>query len=76
MNMKEDTLDKKLTIQTLFDDTLNKNDIHVVKRQYEKDGKMKYSSHYTVDKIRMFYYNIKLLLEKNTCTDFDTSVYD
>ena len=71
-----DILDKKLTIQTLFEDTIDINDIHVVKRQYEKDGKMKYSSHYTVDKIRMSYYNIKLLLENNNCTDFDMSVYD
>ena len=71
-----DILDKQLTIQTLFEDTIDINDIYVVKRQYDKDGKIKYSSHYTVDTIRMSYYNIKMLLEKNKCTDFDTSVYD
>lgn len=71
-----DILDKKLTIQTLFEDTIDITDIYVVKRQYEKDGQIKYSSHYTVDKIRMSYYNIKLLLENNKCADFDTSVYD
>lgn len=71
-----DILDMKLTIQTLFDDTIELADIYVVKRQYEKDGKMKYSSHYTVDNIRMSYYNIKLLLENNNVTDFDLSVYD
>jgi hypothetical protein len=41
----------------------------VVNNQYEKDGKMKYSSHYTVDNIRISYYNIRLLLEKNNCND-------
>jgi hypothetical protein len=46
-----DILDKNLSIQTLFEDTFHINDIHVAKRQYEKDGIMKYSSHYTVDKI-------------------------
>lgn len=71
-----DILDKKLTIQTLFEDTIDITDIYVVKRQYEKDGQIKYSSHYTVDKIRMSYYNIKLLLENNKCADFDMSVYD
>jgi hypothetical protein len=58
-----DILDKQLTIQTLFEDTIHINDIRVVKRQYEKKGQIKYSSHYTVDNIRMSYYNIKLLLE-------------
>lgn len=71
-----DILDKQLTIQTLFEDTIDITDIYVSKRQYEKDGKIKYSSHYTVDKIRMSYYNIKLMLENNKCTDFDTSVYN
>lgn len=71
-----DILDKKLTIQTLFEDTIDIADIYVVKRQYEKDGKIKYSSHITVDKIRMSYYNIKLLLENNKCEGFDMSVYD
>jgi P4 family phage/plasmid primase-like protien len=71
-----DVLDKKLTIQTLFEDTIDIADIYVGKRQYEKDGEIKYSSHYTVDKIRMSYYNIKLMLENNKCTDFDMSVYD
>jgi P4 family phage/plasmid primase-like protien len=71
-----DILDKQLTIQTLFEDTIDITDIYVVKREYEKDGKIKYSSHYTVDKIRMSYYNIKLMLENNKCTDFDMSVYD
>jgi P4 family phage/plasmid primase-like protien len=71
-----DILDKQLTIQTLFEDTIDITDIYVSKRQYEKDGKIKYSSHYTVDKIRMSYYNIKLMLENNKCTDFDMSVYD
>lgn len=71
-----DILDKQLTIQTLFEDTIDITDIYVSKRQYEKDGKIKYSSHYTVDKIRMSYYNIKLMLENSKCTDFDMSVYD
>jgi len=71
-----DILEKQLTIQTLFEDTIDITDIYVVRRQYEKDGKIKYSSHYTVDKIRMSNYNIKLMLENNKCTDFDTSVYD
>lgn len=71
-----DILEKQLTIKNMFDDTIDITDIYVNKRQYEKDGKIKYSSHYTVDGIRMSYYNIKLLLEKNECTDFDMSVYD
>jgi len=75
-NWEADRLNKKVTIKTLFEDTIDINDIHVIKRQYKKKGQIKYSSHYTVDKIRMSYYNIKLLLEKNKCTDFDMSVYN
>jgi hypothetical protein len=48
----------------------------LIKRQYLKNGKMKYSSHYTVDKIRMSWYNIKLLIEKNKSQGLDMPDYD
>lgn len=71
-----DILEYKIILQDLF--KLNDvDDIYTISRDPRVDkDKIKYSYHFTIDKIRISNYNIKKLLEDNNITCFDTSVYD
>lgn len=69
-------LEKKIIIQNLFN-LNNTDDIHVIQRPPRfKNGKVKYSYHYTVDNIRISNFNIKKMLDENNIKVFDTKVYD
>jgi len=71
-----DMLEKKIILQRLFNlDSID--DIYIIDRDpREKEGKIKYSYHITVDKIRMSYYNIHKMIVDNKIDCFDLSVYD
>lgn len=71
-----DILENKKIILDLFKDTnITLDDIYVIKRKYQVDNGVKYSTHYSVDKIRMSACNISDMLKKNNITCFDESVY-
>lgn len=76
--MEEDQLARKRAILDYFPEAnITLDDIYVIKREYQTDdGKTKYSSHYTVDKIRMSRVNILTMLQKNNNpANFDLKVY-
>ena len=76
--MEEDQLARKRAILDYFPEAnITLDDIYVIKREYQTDdGKTKYSSHYTVDKIRMSRVNILTMLQKNNNpANFDLNVY-
>ena len=70
-------LDFKQSLQILFNLTSDK-DIYYVSRTYVKDdNKIKYSYHFTIDKIRISWYNLKQMLEQTEIEieGLDKSVY-
>lgn len=75
-DMDVDILDYKIVLQSLFKlDTID--DIYVVARDPRPKGdKIKYSYHFTIDKIRISNYNIENLIKDNNIQGFDTNVYD
>ena len=76
--VEEDQLARKQIILDYFPDAnITLDDIYITERVYETDdGKTKYSSHYTVDKIRMSRANIlEMLVKNNNPGRFDLNVY-
>lgn len=70
-------LDFKQSLQILFNLTSDKN-IYYVSRTYVKDdNKIKYSYHFTIDKIRISWYNLKQMVEQTEIKieGLDKSVY-
>ena len=69
-------MDYKKSLQILFNLTSDK-DIYYISRTYTKGDKTKYSYHFTIDKIRISWYNLKTLIEKNDTQieGLDKSVY-
>lgn len=71
-----DILEYKIMLQEIFK-LNNIDDIYTILRPPRADkDKIKYSYHFTIDKIRISNYNVKKILEDNNITCFDTSVYD
>ena len=54
-------MDYKQSLQLLFNLTSQK-DIYYTHRKYTKDNKTKYSYHFVIDKIRISWYNLKILI--------------
>lgn len=69
-------MDYQQSLQLLFNLTSEK-DIYYTHRKYTKDNKTKYSYHFTIDKIRISWYNLKQMLEQTEMEiqGLDTSVY-
>jgi hypothetical protein len=76
--MEEDQLARKRAILDYFPEAnITLDDIYVIQREYQTDdGKTKYSSHYSVDKVRISRANILAMLQKNNNpANFDLNVY-
>ena len=69
-------MDYKQSLQLLFNLKSDEN-IYYINRTYTKGDKTKYSYHFMIDKIRISYYNLKILIAKNDTQieGLDTSVY-
>ena len=69
-------MDYKQSLQLLFDLKTDEN-IYYISRTYTKGHKTKYSYHFIIDKIRISYYNLKILIQNNgtQIQGLDTSVY-
>lgn len=73
-------MDYKQSLQLLFNLTSEK-DIYYTHRKYTKDHKTKYSYHFVIDKIRISWYNLRILITNEGLdtrypnSELDMSVY-